>query len=155
MADANSIMLPNGQEALTRRAVLAGLTISLPQIAQAIPRPFAHGTTTQPPTHPVLALPFVRDTTEREQAAGAAPRSFWSVTPTGHYGTDCTTGAHYGALALDYMSTTRTPQILQWAVIDMLSMGRRPSGVEVGFLSSFGRTASMAHARSFLEGDAA
>jgi hypothetical protein len=100
--------------------------------------------------HPVLALPFVRQTTLREQAAGAVPRSFWDVQPTGNYGPDCATGARYAALALDFMVAANSPQILQWAVCDMMTAGRAHSGIEVGFLSTFGRIAALAHARANL-----
>lgn len=154
MADANPITLPGGQKDVTRRAVLAGMAAPLlvPHVTQALP---VFAAFTRPPSSPT-ALPFVKDATEEERAAGAEPRSFWSVTPTDHYGTDCATGARYGALALEYMSSTRTPQILQWAVIDMMSMGRAHSGIEVGFLSAFGRAASAAHTnRALFEGNAA
>lgn len=152
MADANPITLPGGQKDVTRRAVLAGFAAPFlaPHVTHALP---AFAGFSRPPSSPT-ALHFVKDATEDERAAGAAPRNFWSVTPTGHYGTDCATGARYGALALEYMSSTRTPQILQWAVIDIMSMGRRHSGVEIGFLSAFGRAASTAYARTLFEGGA-
>jgi hypothetical protein len=141
-----------GEKLMKRRAVLAGLTLLtapitvLPHIASDLPLFPLDGSL----SHPVLALPFVRNTTLREQAAGAAPRCFWSVQPTGNYGPDCATGAHYAALALAYMVKSRTPQILQWAVCDMMTAGRGHSGIEVGFLSVFGRLAAQAHARTTL-----
>lgn len=152
MATTNPITLPNGQKDLTRRNVLAGLTLAiapmtvLPHIASDLPLFPLDGSL----SHPVLALPFVRDTTLREQAAGAAPRSFWSVQPTGNYGLDCATGARYAALALDFMVAANSPQILQWAVCDMMTAGRSHSGIEVGFLSVFGRLAARTHARANL-----
>jgi hypothetical protein len=88
----------------------------------------------------------VRDLAAHEQASGASPRCFWHVAATGDYGADCATGAHYAALALDYMATASAPQILQWAVFDMMAMRRPRSGIEVGFLSTFGRIATRAHA---------
>jgi hypothetical protein len=148
MATANPITLPNRQKDLTRRNVLAGLTLLtapmtvLPHIASDLPLFLLDGSL----SHPVLALPFVRNTTLREQAAGAAPRSYWDVQPTGDYGPDCATGARYAALALDFMVSSRSPQIFQWAVCDMMTAGRAHSGIEVGFLSTFGQIATHAHA---------
>lgn len=142
----------SGEKLLKRRAVLAGLTLLnapmtvLPHIASDLPLFPLDGSL----SHPVLALPFVRDTTLREQAAGAAPRSFWSVQPTGNYGPDCATGARYAALALNFMVAANSPQILQWAVCDMMTAGRSHSGIEAGFLSVFGRLAAQAHARTTL-----
>ena len=154
MANANPITLPGGQKDVTRRAVLAGVAAPLlaPHVTHALPVLAVY---TRPPSSPT-ALPFVKDATEDERASGAAPRCFWSVTPTGHYSTDCATGARYGALALDYMATNRTPYLFQWSVIDMMSMGRAHSGIEIAFLSAIGRAASAAHARRALfEGNAA
>jgi hypothetical protein len=102
--------------------------------------------------HPILSLPFVRDVTTEQRASGAAPRCFWHVAPTGDYGADCATGARYAAAALDYMVAANTPQVLQWAVFDMIVAGRRHSGIEVGFLSTFGRIATRAHATRLREG---
>jgi hypothetical protein len=140
-------MLPKGQKALTRRKVLGGFTLSAAQMTWA---PNLSGDALPdaiPLSHPVLALPFVRNVTPREQAAGAATRSFWSIQPTGDYGQDCATGARYAALAFETMASTRTPQILQWAVLDMMTAGRTHSGIKVGFLSAFGQIAAQAHAR--------
>lgn len=92
--------------------------------------------------HPILALPFVRDATRAERAAGMAPRIFWSVTPTGNYTDDCNTGCRYAHLALDYMVRNNAPCIMQWAVFDMMRAGPEHSGVEVGFLSVFGTRAA-------------
>lgn len=98
--------------------------------------------------HPVLALPFVCDRDEDELEDGEARRSFWSVQPSGNYGADCETGARYAALALDHMTRAKLPQLLQWAVFDMMSLDRPYCGIEVGFMSAFGRIATQAHAAS-------
>jgi hypothetical protein len=153
MANAVSNMLPEGQKDLTRRTLLggfsfftAGITGPMPVFAAAL----TDDTIVTPGAdhfdHPILSLPFVRDLAAHEQASGASPRCFWQVAPTGDYGADCATGAHYAALALDYMATASAPQILQWAVFDMMAMRRPRSGIEVGFLSTFGRIATRAHA---------
>jgi hypothetical protein len=142
------------QKGVTRRAVLtaAAAPMLIQSFMHALP---VFSDIRRPPLSPTV-LPYVRDTTDHERAAGADPRCFWSVTPSGHYGTDCATGAQYGALALDYMATNRTPYLFQWSVIDMMSMGRAHSGIEIGFLSAIGRAASAAHARRALfEGNAA
>ncbi|MBQ0749628.1 MAG: hypothetical protein KBT70_05450, partial [Roseovarius sp.] len=102
--------------------------------------------------HPILSLPFVRDPAAHERTSGTPARCFWHVAPTGSYGSDCSTGALYAAAALDYMAATNTPQVLQWAVFDMMTVGRRHSGIEVGFLSTFGRIATRAHATRLREG---
>lgn len=100
----------------------------------------------------MLALPFVREATEAERANGFPPRRFWAVTPTGAYGADYSTGARYARLALDYMVTAGTPYLLQWAVFDMMRLGREHTGIEVGFMSAFGRIAAEAHARQLTLG---
>ncbi len=146
MATTNLIMLPNGQKALTRRNVLGGFSLSAVQRTWALNLSGDVLPDINPLSHAVLALPFVRNTTLREQAAGAAPRSFWDVQPTGDYGPDCATGARYAALALDFMVAVNSPQILQWAVFDMMTAERAHSGIEVGFLSTFGQIATHAHA---------
>lgn len=97
-------------------------------------------------THPVLNLPFVRDASASERAAGAAPRSFWTVHPSGDFIADCGVGAGYAVAALDYMASANAPEILSWAVFDMMRLPRARSGVEVGFLMSFGRAAMQGHA---------
>ncbi len=53
---------------------------------------------------------------------------------------------NYAALALDHMTRANLPQLLQWAVFDMMTLNRRYSGVEVGFMSALGRFATQAHA---------
>jgi hypothetical protein len=97
----------------------------------------------------------VRDTTALEPTAGTPPRCFWHVAPTGDYGADCATGARYAATALDYMVAANLPEILQWAVFDMMALRRPRSGIEVGFLSAFGRTSTRAHATHLREGGVA
>lgn len=159
MANASSIMLPERQPDLTRRAVLGGLCFSAATITGPMPvfsAILADDTPVLPGAehlnHPILSLPFVRDRTTEERASGAAPRCFWHVSPTGDYGADCATGARYAAAALDYMVAEDTAQILQWAVFDMMAMRRPRSGIEVGFLSAFGRIATRAHAAHLREG---
>ncbi|ARE82881.1 hypothetical protein ROSMUCSMR3_01388 [Roseovarius mucosus] len=159
MANAVSNMLPDGQKDLTRRAVLRGLSYSTAAVTGPMPA-FAAALADDTPVlpgaehlnHPILSLPFVRDVTTEERASGAAPRCFWQVAPTGDYGADCATGARYAAAALDYMVAENTAQILQWAVFDMMAMCRPRSGIEVGFLSTFGRIATRAHAAHLREG---
>lgn len=134
---------------LSRRALLG----NLPAAAAALALPFPDfGTTTFPafgngdgePPHPILALPFVRQSTEAERKMGAPPRRFWSISPCGVHGTDCGTGSRYAEAALDYMIREQTPYVFQWAVLDMIRQGRPHSGIEIGFLSAFGRLASEA-----------
>lgn len=149
MANAYPIMLPDGQKDLTRRAALAALSATplallLPEVANDAPT--VPGADHLP--HPVLALPFVRDRDDEDLEDGAARRCFWSVQPSGRYGTDCEIGAQYAALALDYMVEAKLPQLLQWAVFDMMALNRPHCGIEVGFLSAFGRIATQAHAAS-------
>lgn len=154
MADAIPNTMPTRQKDLSRRNVLVALTAPLmaPHIMGTVP---AFTRKTLPPHSPTV-LPFVTDATMEERSAGVTPRSFWSVVPTGNYGADCDTGAAYAALALDYMAAARSPQILQWSVFDMISMGRVHSGIEVGFMSVFGKIAMNAHARGHrTEGDLA
>lgn len=159
MANAVSNMLPNGQKDLTRRTVLGGFSFFTAAITSPMPV-FSAALADDAPVlpgakhlaHPILSLPFVRDLAAHERKAGTPPRCFWHVFPTGDYGADCATGARYAALALDYMAATNTPQILQWAVFDMMTLGRRHSGIEVGFLSAFGRISTRAHATHLREG---
>ena len=150
MANATSNTLPLGHKDLTRRAVLCGLPLSFAPLAHMLPNIYANITAAELPVHPVLALPFVRDRRGDERASGAAPRSFWHVSPSGNYHTDCATGAHYATLAVDYIAAARSPHLLAWIVIDMMAMRRSHSGVEVGFLSCIGRMATQAHARATL-----
>ncbi|MBQ2260196.1 MAG: hypothetical protein II336_02370 [Loktanella sp.] len=151
MAKPKPIMLPAGQKDLTRRALLGGLSFStaavaVPSFAMAENIDSSHAFAADHHPHPVLALPFVRDTTAAERALGADPRTFWSVQPSGNFGSDCTVGAGYAEAALDYMVAANAPEILSWAVFDMMRLPRMRSGVEVGFLSAFGRLALQSHA---------
>lgn len=145
-----------GHKVLSRRAVLGGIALSIsPQAHMALPIT-AFPAATPSAVHPILALPFIRDTCDEERAAGANPRCFWHVTPSGSYAADCSTGAGYAAIAADYMVAARSPHLLPWVVIDMMAMGRAHSGIEVGFLSTFGRLATHARSQSTLvEGVAA
>lgn len=104
----------------------------------------------QEKAHPVLSLPFVRDTTRAERQAGLPPRLFWSVCPTGSYTADCNTGSHFAQQALDYMMKYRAPCLMQTVVFDMMRpdsairAGSAKAGIEVGFLSFFGNQAMVA-----------
>lgn len=153
------ITMPIGLKALTRRDMLAGLSLS--GAAVALPHtilsdgfpdvglPLINTDPNDPDdhhTHPVLTLPFVRDASASERAAGAAPRSFWTVHSSGDFIADCGVGSGYAAAALDYMVAANAPEILSWAVFDMMRLPRARSGVEVGFLTAFGRAAVQAHA---------
>lgn len=102
--------------------------------------------------HPVLALPFVRDPTGAERGNGAT-RCFWSVTPSGAYGADCEAGGRLAEAALGYMTREHAPWLLQWCVFDMIRAGKPPTGIEVGFLSAFGRIATEAHAERLARGE--
>ena len=146
MATNVTIMPPTAHKDLSRRAVLASLPLAFAPAAHMLPNIYAEVTAAEPPSHPVLALPFVSDRRGDERASGADPRSFWSVTPSGFYAADCATGAEYAALAADYMIAARSPHMLAWVVSDMMALPRRHSGIEVGFLSTFGRLATQAHA---------
>jgi hypothetical protein len=152
-------MLPEGQKDLTRRAVLRVLSVSTAAITGPMPvfsAALADDTFVMPGAkhfeHPILSLPFVRDPAGREHTVGTRPRCFWHVATTGDYGADCALGARYAAAALDYMAAANAPHILQWAVFDMMAMQRRRSGIEVGFLSTFGQTSTRAHAAHLREG---
>lgn len=156
MATAKPITLPAVQKGLTRRALLGGLplagaSLTFPLSMNAGPD-FTAPSDGEPP-HPVLTLPFVREASEAERTNGSPPRRFWAVEPTGVYGADCGTGARYAQLALDYMVRERTPYILQWSVFDMMRLGREHSGIEVGFMSTFGRIATQAHAAGLARGE--
>lgn len=148
MATTVTIMPPTAHKDLSRRAVLASLPLAFAPAAHMLPNIYAEVTAAEPPIHPVLALPFVRDRRGDERASGPAPRSFWHVSPSGNYQTDCATGTHYATLAVNYMAAARSPHLLAWIVSDMMAMRRSHSGVEVGFLSCIGRTATQAHARA-------
>lgn len=158
MANAIPITQPIGQKALTRRTLLAGLTFAT--ATPALPLPMIghfdlRGLDAGCHSHPVSALPFVRTATEGEKAAGAAPRDFWVVAPTGRYGEDCATGTRYAEQALTYMVREKSPYILQWCVFDMMSLNRAHSGIEVGFLGVFGRLAVQAMRFTAVEGGVA
>lgn len=159
MATATPITMLNRHKAPTRRDVLAGLSFSgaalvLPHAAlsEGFPqggRPLINATPNDPDDHddhPVLTLPFVRDASASERVAGAPPRNFWTVYPSGDFIADCGVGAGYAAAALDYMVAANAPEILSWAVFDMMRLPRARSGVEVGFLTAFGRAAVQGHA---------
>lgn len=87
--------LPNGHKGLTRRTVFSAIAapLMLPNVRDAFQ---AFSQDVCPPNDPTV-LPFVVDATKEERAAGANPRCFWVVVPSGIYSTDCATGARYGA----------------------------------------------------------
>lgn len=157
MAEANPNIMGGGPEGLTRRTLLGGL----PAAGAALALPLFDGDAAFLPSgggsndlaHPVLQLPFVREPTDTERAAGQTPRCFWAVDPTGHYSDDCRTGGHYAHLAVDYMLREHSPQILQWAVFDMMRLGRAHTGIEVGFMSFFGHLATDAWAAKMGHGE--
>ncbi|WP_322890674.1 MULTISPECIES: hypothetical protein [unclassified Yoonia] len=159
MAIATPITMPDRHKELTRRDMLAGLsfsgaTVALPHAAlsEGFPDhglPLINAVPNDPDDnddHPVLNLPFVRSTSASERAAGAPPRSFWTVHPSGDFIADCAVGTGYAVAALDYMVAANAPEILSWAVFDMMRLPRARSGVEVGFLTAFGRAAVQGHA---------
>lgn len=146
MATTIPIMPPTRHKDLSRRAIIGGLALSISPMGHMPLRIATDTAAISPPVHPVLALPFIRDNSADERASGANPRCFWSVAPTGSYSVDCATGAHYAALAVDYMVAARSPHLLAWSVIDMMALNRRHSGIEVGFVSAFGRLATEAYA---------
>ena len=158
MANATPITQLTGQKALTRRTVLAGLTFATATPGLPLPKSGhfnLRGLDAACHPHPVTALPFVRTATDDEKAAGAAPRDFWVVAPTGRYGEDCATGTRYAELALDYMVRENSPYILQWCAFDMMALDRAHSGIEVGFLGVFGRLAVQATRSTPVEGGVA
>jgi hypothetical protein len=80
-------------------------------------------------------LSFVRD--GKGIGSKGANRCFWHVTSSGSYTKDCEAGK---ALALEYLAFTQDQSLpLQWLVDDM----KQVSGLEVGFLGSIGRAASV------------
>lgn len=159
MADAVRNMLPDRQPDLTRRALFDGLPFS--GAAVTVQMPF-HSATQADCTpmrtgaehfdRPVLTLPSVRATRARKRTAGAAPRDFSGVVPTGKDSTDWATGARSADLAPGYMVAAIAPQILPSAVFGMIAMQRLRSGIEVGFMSAFGRITTLAHATHQREG---
>lgn len=148
MATAKPITMSTGQKDLTRRTFLAAFAAPL-TMSHAI-KVFPVALRKEPGSTSPTVLPFVVDASNEERAAGANPRCFWHVAPTGNYGADCATGAEYAALATDYMVAALSPHLLPWVVIDMISMRRPHSGIEVGFLSAVGRLAVQARVQSTL-----
>ena len=65
---------------------------------------------------------------------------FWSVTPSGDYVKDCTTGREFGALALDHMVEADFAPLLTWCISDM-PPHKDWSGIEIGFLEFFSEIA--------------
>ena len=158
MATAKTTTLPHRQKDLTRRTFLGGLAFSAAAVTapmHMLTADFADDTCSRLSAdneHPVLSLPFVSDATADERAAGSEPRRFWCVHPTGNFGHDCAMGVQYARAALDYMVIANAPYLLQWSVFDMSLMRRSRSGVEIGFVSAFGRLAMQAHAAQLGKG---
>lgn len=158
MATAKTTTLPHRQKDLTRRTFLGGLAFSAAAVTtpmHMLTADFADDTCSRLSAdneHPVLSLPFVSDATADERAAGSEPRRFWCVHPTGNFGHDCAMGAQYARAALDYMVSANSPYLFQWSVFDMSLMRRSRSGVEIGFVSAFGRLAMQAHAAQLGKG---
>lgn len=134
------------EKLFSRRSFLAAMPAPLlmPHVSNDFPT-FTRNA--RPPYSPTV-LPFVKDATEDERLSGVSPRCFWSIAPTGEHGRDCAIGAGYAGLALDYMVAARSPHLLQWSVFDMIANGRPHTGIEVGYLSVFGRIATNAHAHA-------
>ena len=154
MATVDITTWPHGQKDITRRSLLSGLTFSAAAVTapmHMLTADFADDTC-NPLKHPVLSLPFVSDATADERAAGSEPRRFWCVHPTGNFGHDCAMGVQYARAAHDYMVIANAPYLLQWSVFDMSVMQRPRSGVEIGFVSAFGRLAMQAHAAQLGKG---
>lgn len=128
---------------MQRREFLTDLPATL--AITALPAPVIATFESAAEPDPLLSLPFVREATRAERHAGMAPRTFWSVQPSGDYEKDCGTGGLYGKLALDHMIQPNAAPLLKWAVIDMMRLGRDLTGIEVGFLTVFERQAKMAH----------
>ena len=154
MATVDTTTWPHGQKDITRRSLLSGLTFSAAAVTAPMHMLAADftGDTCSPFKHPVLSLPFVRAATADERAAGAEPRNFWCVEPSGNFAHDCAMGAQYARAALYYMVTASAPYLLQWSVFDMSLLQRPRSGIEIGFVAAFGRLAMQAHAAQLHKG---
>jgi len=154
MATVDTTTWPHGQKDITRRSLLGGLTFSAAGVTAPMHMLAADftGDTCSPLKHSVLSLHCVRDATAYERAAGAEHRNFWCVEPSGNYAHNCAMGAQYARAALDYMVIANAPYLLQWSVFDMSLLRRPRSGVEIGFLSAFGRLAIQAHAAQLGKG---
>lgn len=132
---------------MLRRTFLAGATVAaIPVLAMAEEQDILSMTEEASvcEAHVITSLPFVRDATRAERRAGMPPRIFWDVKPSGDYTKDCGTGARYAQLALEYMASQNFIPLLGWVVLDMMRNGPEYSGIEVGFLSVFGRNATAA-----------
>lgn len=162
MAIAKPIMLPAGQKGLSRRALLAGLSFStltfcvpLPSVAAEIYCDKFPLNAADTDDHPLLSLPFVDGTFGLERTAGTQPHLFWSVQPTGDFMRDSATGAEYAPVALGDMVAANAPEILSWAVLDMMAPPNARPAIKVGFLSAFGFGAAKAHATHLRAGGVA
>ena len=84
----------------------------------------------------VEALPFVRNPTPEEVAAGHKGRIFWTATPSGNWQADCDEGAAWARALLDHMAEHQGRYMLGW-VVQAMKAEPRMSGQAVGFLAVF------------------
>jgi hypothetical protein len=91
----------------------------------------------------IKQLPFVRDATRAERAAGMPGRKFWAVASTGDYAADRRAGQQFAREALAFMVAHDFPALLGWIVRDMCAEDddRHLGAVECGFLSAIARQA--------------
>jgi hypothetical protein len=87
---------------------------------------------------PIGRLSFVKNCRVRRHGR---LRNFWYVKPTGDYGKDCATGEKFALEYLKYEETAQPGGLLQVIVQDM---PRDQTGIEVAFLATVARAASMA-----------
>lgn len=92
----------------------------------------------------IEALPFVRDPTPDELAAGHKGRIFWTAQPSGNWQADYDEGEAWARALLDHMAEHRGRYLLGWVVRDM-ERGLRLSGQAVGFLAVFADMARFAN----------
>ena len=92
----------------------------------------------------IEALPFVRDPTPDELAAGQKGRIFWTAQPSGNWLSDCNEGEAWARALLDHMAEHRDRYLLGWVVRDM-ERGPHLSGQAVGFLAVFADMARFAN----------
>lgn len=126
----------------------AGAVVDMAQRAAAVlpaqPKP-EHAEKEAPAALDIADLPFVRDPTEAETAAGHKGRVFWSATEGGGYFVGRMRGKAYAEAALRFMASgSAESYLLPWVVRDMTANGRDLGAVGMGFLSHFGAMASAA-----------
>ena len=92
----------------------------------------------------IAALPFVRDPTPEEVAAGQKGRIFWTCPqPSRDWQADCDQGEAWARALLAHMAEYRDCFMLGWVVRDMRHEPKM-SGQAVGFLSVFANLARFA-----------